>query len=70
LENATCANFFLRTAFALISANVCSPYKLAPICAIKAAKVTKYKNLAPPQKRKFREKGASFILEGAQDFYI
>jgi hypothetical protein len=49
---------------------VCSPYKLAPICAIKAAKVTKYKNLAPPQKRKFREKGASFILEGAQDFYI
>ena len=47
-----------------------SPYKLAPICALKRAKVVIYKKLVLPQERKFREKGASFVLAGAQDFEL
>ena len=49
---------------------MCSPYKLAPICALKRAKVVTYKKLVLPQERKFREKGASFVLAGAQDFEL
>jgi hypothetical protein len=41
---------------------VCSPYKLAPICALKRTKVIKCEKYALPQERKFHEKGGSFVL--------
>ena len=45
-----------------------SPYKLAPICAIKAAKVTKVQNLAPPQERNLRLFRETCVLAVAQVF--
>ena len=66
--NCSCRNILCVIILFII--NVRSPYKLAPICAIKAAKVTKVKNLAPPQERNLRLFRETCVLAVAQVFYI